>query len=102
MSLTFEYIKNWTKNKESFYFFLPNHHNGRPFDSTYTIIEIHEINDKIIIKFSGDIEISFEGDISYEDEFFNLLLNGFSRLVYIVSGNVRGEFYEGEFCLCGF
>lgn len=102
MNSAVEYIQNWTKTRESFYFFLPNYHNGRPFDANYKIMEIQEIDDGIIIKFSGEVEILFEGDITCEDEFCNLLLKGFSRLVYIVSGNIRGEFYEGEFCLCGF
>lgn len=102
MTSVAKYIQNWAKKRESFYFFLPNYSNGRPFDANYSINEIQEFTGGLVIRFSSEIDVLFEGEITYEDESCNLLLKGFSRLAYVVSGNVKAEFYEGEFCLCGF
>lgn len=97
-----QYVKNWCDSKESFSFFLPDGPEGRPFDTSYQVIDTSEDGKGFAIRLSDGIQFIFEGNVLFRDENSNLIIIGFSRLIYKVNGVVMREFTDGEFCLSGF
>jgi hypothetical protein len=96
------HIESWIRAKESLSFFLPDGAEGRPFDNQYSVVEVSVRDVATLIKLSGDIEFLLIGDLQYRDEACNLIITGFSRLIYRVSDIVVREFTEGELCFSGF
>ncbi|WP_394208749.1 hypothetical protein [Enterovibrio calviensis] len=99
---TLTFIKNWTKQRTSFSFFLPTGSEGRPFDNQFSVEEVKAKDDCLIIALSDGIEFSFKGNVSYKDEGCNLILFDFTSMSLSSNGVIEKEFYTGEFCLSGF
>lgn len=97
-----DHIKKWCGGKESFFFFLPDGQDGRPFDAQYKIIDVSADKEIMIIKLGGDVVFIFEGRWLLREEVCNLIIDGFDRLIYKVNGKVVGCYVGGEFCLSGF
>jgi hypothetical protein len=96
------YIESWIKAKESISFFLPDGAEARPFDNQYSVVDVSVCDNETSIKLSGDIEFLLIGDLRYSDEACNLIVTGFSRLIYRVRDIVIREFTKGELCFSGF
>lgn len=97
-----EYVKKWCEAKKSFSFFLPTGQEGRPFDTQYQVLGISGDGEDMTIRMSDGIQFIFEGNLLFRDEACNLIVTGFSRLIYRANGVVVREFTAGEFCLSGF
>ncbi len=97
-----EFMRNWCVNKESFSFFLPDGTEGKPFDNQYQMVSFSEEIEGFSIRLSDNINFIFKGNVIFRDEAFNLIITGFSRLIYQVNNAVVREFTDGEFCLSGF
>ncbi|WP_413735024.1 hypothetical protein ACL2XP_20615 [Sodalis sp. RH21] len=95
-------IINWSKNKDSFYFFLPDGPYGRPFDNQYVIKSIDNNAVGFNIVFSEGISLEFIGQSLITIENNKIKIYNFKKLIFRPEENFFKEYYSGEVVINGF